>query len=188
MPTYPDLNELQTDRNLPDYFWTAETKMLCLREALRNSLENAYAHHIQRLMVIGNFTLLNGISPKQVNDWYLSVYADALGLDVCVRQSGNQNARGTLSKKGDPEVRRLLHNAAMAASRSATWKPFYQACIARGFSCTQALVALARKIARVAFSLMKTGTQYQPGGLCSWRSSPPTFPKPTFGAHQYLPW
>lgn len=88
-----------------------------------------------------------------------------LGLDVCVRQSGNQNARGTLSKKGDPEVRRLLHNAAMAASRSATWKPFYQACIARGFSCTQALVALARKIARVAFSLMKTGTQYQPGGL-----------------------
>lgn len=51
--------------------------MLCLREALRNSLENAYAHHIQRLMVIGNFTLLNGISPKQVNDWYLSVYADA---------------------------------------------------------------------------------------------------------------
>ena len=77
MPTYPDLNELQADRNLPDYFWTAETKMLCLREALRNSLENAYAHHIQRLMVIGNFTLLNGISPKQVNDWYLSVYADA---------------------------------------------------------------------------------------------------------------
>jgi transposase len=87
-----------------------------------------------------------------------------LGLDVCVRQSGTQNARGTLSKKGDPEVRRLLHNAAMAASRSATWKPFYQACIARGFSCTQALVALARKIARVAFSLMKTSTQYQPGG------------------------
>nr|WP_236952596.1 transposase [Methyloversatilis sp. RAC08] len=82
-----------------------------------------------------------------------------------MRQSGNQHARGTLSKKGDPELRRLLHNAAMAASRSDTWKPTYQAFIARGFSRTQALVALARKIARVAFSLMKTGTQYQPGGL-----------------------
>lgn len=77
MPSYSELNELQADRELPAYFWTANTKMECMRECLRNSLENAYAHHIQRLMVIGNFTLLNGISPKQVNDWYLSVYADA---------------------------------------------------------------------------------------------------------------
>ena len=85
-----------------------------------------------------------------------------LGLDICTRESGTKRGRGTLSKKGDPEARRLLHNAAMAASRSATWKPLYQAYIARGFSCTQALVALARKIARVAFALMKSRSQYQP--------------------------
>ena len=77
MPNYRDLNKLNAERDLPSYFWTAETKMQCMHECLRNSLENAYAHHIQRLMVIGNFTLLNGISPNQVNEWYLSIYADA---------------------------------------------------------------------------------------------------------------
>lgn len=85
-----------------------------------------------------------------------------LGLDVRIRDSGKKKGRRCLTKKGDPELRRLLHNAAMAAGRSATWKPTYQAFIDRGFSRTQALVALARKIARVAFALMKSASEYQP--------------------------
>lgn len=85
-----------------------------------------------------------------------------LGLDVTVRQSGTQRGRGALSKKGDAEMRRLLYNAAMAASRSSTWQPFYQRLLQRGFSRTQALVALARKLARIAFSLMKNASEYLP--------------------------
>jgi transposase len=85
-----------------------------------------------------------------------------LGLDIRVRESGTSRGRGKLTKKGDPETRRLLHNAAMSAARSSTWKPFYQAHLARGFTKTQALVILARKLARVAFSIMKNGSTYQP--------------------------
>ncbi len=85
-----------------------------------------------------------------------------LGMDVSVRDSGKKTGRRALSKKGDSEMRRLLYNAAMAASRSTTWQPFYQRMLQRGFSRTQALVALARKLARVAFSLMKNAADYVP--------------------------
>ena len=53
------------------------TKMNCIKESVENTTQNAYAHHIQRLMVLGNFALISGIQPKDVNDWFLSVYADA---------------------------------------------------------------------------------------------------------------
>jgi transposase len=85
-----------------------------------------------------------------------------LGMDVSVRDSGKKTGRRALSKKGDSEMRRLLYNAAMAASRSTAWQPFYQRMLQRGFSRTQALVALARKLARVAFSLMKNAADYVP--------------------------
>lgn len=85
-----------------------------------------------------------------------------LGLDVRVRDSGRSRGRRKLTKQGDPELRRLLHNAAMAASRSAIWKPFYQRHLDRGLTRTQALVALARKLARVAFALIRQKTDYQP--------------------------
>ena len=65
-----------------------------------------------------------------------------------------------MSKKGDSEVRRLLHNAAMSACRVGKWKETYERYLARGLERTQALVILARKIARVAFSLLKTGRDY----------------------------
>lgn len=83
-----------------------------------------------------------------------------LGMDLQVEDSGKKNAPRYLTKKGDPEVRRLAYNAAMAASRSSKWKPFYESCLARGFSKTQALVALARKLCRVAFALMKNQSEY----------------------------
>lgn len=78
MPGYRDLNYFDHQRKLPDFFWTGETKMACVSHAVSQSLDHAYAHHIQRLMVTGNFALLAGIDPDQVDDWYLGIYIDAL--------------------------------------------------------------------------------------------------------------
>ncbi len=80
MPAYADSNFLQATRPLPDFFWTAETDLNCLRETIESTRRNAYAHHIQRLMVTGNFALLAGLAPAEVEEWYLAVYADAFEL------------------------------------------------------------------------------------------------------------
>lgn len=77
MPAYRQTNFLKANRPLPDFYWTAKTTMKCLRETLDATRSNAYAHHIQRLMITGNFALLAGISPARVEEWYLVVYADA---------------------------------------------------------------------------------------------------------------
>ena len=77
MPGYRDTNHFGADRALPDFYWTGETDMACLREAVLHSRDHAYSHHIQRLMVTGNFALLAGVDPDEVNDWYMIVYADA---------------------------------------------------------------------------------------------------------------
>lgn len=77
MPEFGKSNFFSATRPLPDFYWTGATDMQCLREAIRTTRQNAYAHHIQRLMVTGNFALLAGINPAQVDDWYLSVYIDA---------------------------------------------------------------------------------------------------------------
>ncbi len=76
-PGLAEANELEATRALPDFFWTGETDMRCLSDCVRSTKENAHAHHIQRLMVLGNFCLLAGINPRDVQDWYLAVYADA---------------------------------------------------------------------------------------------------------------
>lgn len=77
MPEYAARNGLDAGRPLPDFYWTGETDMHCLAEAIGQTKRFAYAHHIQRLMVTGNFALLAGIDPAAVNEWYLIVYADA---------------------------------------------------------------------------------------------------------------
>lgn len=77
MPDYKSLNVLNAARPLPEFFWTGETDMFCLSQSIGQTRQYAYAHHIQRLMVIGNFALLAGLSPEQVNEWFLIVYADA---------------------------------------------------------------------------------------------------------------
>lgn len=77
MPGYADLNFFEADRDLPEFFWTGNTKMLCMAQAVDATRKYAYAHHIQRLMVLGNFALLAGLAPAQVNAWFLIVYADA---------------------------------------------------------------------------------------------------------------
>ena len=78
MPDYQTLNSLEAKNALPDYFWTGNTNMRCMEKAIKNSLDHSYAHHIQRLMVTGNFCLLTGIAPDEVDAWYLGIYIDAL--------------------------------------------------------------------------------------------------------------
>jgi deoxyribodipyrimidine photolyase-related protein len=78
MPEFAELNFFGHDRKLPKWFWTGKTKMHCLSQAIGQSLDLAYAHHIQRLMVTGNFTLLAGIHPDEVDQWYLGIYIDAI--------------------------------------------------------------------------------------------------------------
>lgn len=77
MPDYLNQNFLVAERNLPDFYWTADTRMNCLHQCVLETKRNAYAHHIQRLMVVGNFGLLAGVSPKELHEWFLIVYADA---------------------------------------------------------------------------------------------------------------
>jgi deoxyribodipyrimidine photolyase-related protein len=77
MPNYKALNALEADRPLPDFYWTGDTDMACLADAIATTKTHAYAHHIQRLMITGNFALLTGIAPEALNEWYMVVYADA---------------------------------------------------------------------------------------------------------------
>ena len=77
MPEYRDTNALRAERPLPAFYWTADTEMNCLRQAILDTKHQAYAHHINRLMITGNFALLAGIRPAEIEEWYLVVYADA---------------------------------------------------------------------------------------------------------------
>jgi len=77
MPEYATRNALHATRKLPDFYWSGETRMRCLREAIGSTAQFAYSHHIQRLMVTGNFALLAGVAPQEIERWYLAVYADA---------------------------------------------------------------------------------------------------------------
>jgi len=77
MPGYDQLNGLDHHRPLPSWFWTGQTRMNCLRHSIGQSLKTAHAHHIQRLMVIGNFSLLTGLDPQELHRWYLGIYIDA---------------------------------------------------------------------------------------------------------------
>lgn len=77
MPDYMKENALSATRDLPDFYWTAETDMMCLSQAIGQTRDYAYAHHIQRLMITGNFALLIGVDPVQIHEWYLAVYVDA---------------------------------------------------------------------------------------------------------------
>lgn len=78
MPEFSTENKLNNQKALPDFYWTGNTKMNCLKHAINNSLGNAYAHHIQRLMITGNFALLIGVNPDEVDAWYLGIYIDAI--------------------------------------------------------------------------------------------------------------
>ncbi|MDJ0624874.1 MAG: cryptochrome/photolyase family protein [Candidatus Caenarcaniphilales bacterium] len=78
MPKYKELNFFENKNKLPSFFWSGETNLNCLKNSIGQTINDAYAHHIQRLMVIGNFCLLADINPQEVCEWYLIVYVDAL--------------------------------------------------------------------------------------------------------------
>ena len=78
MPHYAQRNALDAREDLPAWFWTGDTDMACLRDALEQTLTHGYANHIQRLMVIGLYALMLGVQPRQVHAWYLAVYVDAV--------------------------------------------------------------------------------------------------------------
>lgn len=77
-PEYAQSNALDTHADLPEFYWTGETDMRCMRGAIGSVLKLGYGHHIERLMLTGNFALLAGIEPRQVNDWYRGMYVDAV--------------------------------------------------------------------------------------------------------------
>jgi len=77
MPEYASMNYLNSSRSLPAFYWGKPTHMFCIKECVRHTKDHAYSHHIQRLMVTGNFALLAGINPVEVCEWYLAVYSDA---------------------------------------------------------------------------------------------------------------
>jgi deoxyribodipyrimidine photolyase-related protein len=78
MPGYAEKNELAAHHPLPGFYWTAQTEMHCLRTVIEQTLDYGYAHHIQRLMVTGLFALMFGVQPRQVHEWYLAAYVDAV--------------------------------------------------------------------------------------------------------------
>jgi transposase len=86
-----------------------------------------------------------------------------IGMDVRVRDSGKFRGRRKLTKKGDPEIRRLLYNAAMSGCKDSHWKPYYQSLRDRGFSGTAALMILARKMVRVCYALLEKQVSFDPG-------------------------
>lgn len=78
MPDYPKKNELQHEAKLPEFFWSGNTHMRCVNKSVEQTIEYGYAHHIQRLMVLGNIANLLGVNPYLVHEWFLSVYVDAI--------------------------------------------------------------------------------------------------------------
>jgi deoxyribodipyrimidine photolyase-related protein len=78
MPDYIHRNALEAHEPLPDWYWTGDTPMSCLQDAIGTTLENGYAHHIQRLMITGLYALLLGVEPRELHEWYLAVYVDAV--------------------------------------------------------------------------------------------------------------
>lgn len=77
MPEYATLNFFEHKNTLPKWFWTGDTKMHCMKQAITQSISYSYAHHIQRLMITGNFALLAGVHPDEIDLWYLGIYIDA---------------------------------------------------------------------------------------------------------------
>ena len=134
-----------------------------IRQVLQNRQWYREARRIQAVEGIGEITAAALIMTFQRGPFDNSdAFIAFVGMDVRTRQSGAYSGKEKLSKKGAAELRRLLYMAAMTARRSPVWAGFYQRCLARGLKPTQALVALARKLARVAFALLKNGTEYRP--------------------------
>lgn len=78
MPNYRESNFFEASEPLPNFFWTGETEMACMKSCLGQVLDTGYGHHIQRLMVVGLYSLLRGVNPEEINNWFLASYVDAV--------------------------------------------------------------------------------------------------------------
>ncbi|WP_055006421.1 IS110 family transposase, partial [Pseudomonas syringae group genomosp. 7] len=136
-----------------------------LKDALREAGLLEQVARCQAVEGIGFLTATALVMAYSRGDFNSSdSYIAFLGMDLRVTDSGQKNGRRSLTKRGCSEIRRLLHNAAMSASRTSAWKEFYNHHRSRGKATTEVLVMLARKLARVAFALMKNQSEYQPRG------------------------
>ena len=93
MPGYLERNALDAQQDLPGWYWTGDTDMACLRDAITQTLEHGYAHHIQRLMVTGLFALLLGVAPRQVHAWYLGRLCRCRGVGGAAQHAGHEPVR-----------------------------------------------------------------------------------------------
>jgi len=134
-----------------------------LREEVKDAGLNDQLRRVQQLPGIGFLTAVGLVMSFMRGEFANSdAFVAYLGMDVTVVQSGKWSGRGRLSKRGDSEVRRLLYNASMSGSRTATWKAFHAYHLGRGKKTTQAFVILARRLARLAFGLMRHQQDWKP--------------------------
>ena len=134
-----------------------------LRAVIKKAGLSDQMRRVQRLPGVGFLTAAGLVMSFMRGEFKNSdAFVAYLGMDVTVSQSGKWAGRGKLSKRGDSEVRRLLYNASMSGSRTATWKQYYAHHQARGKKTTQALVILARRLARLAFGLMRHQADWKP--------------------------
>lgn len=134
-----------------------------LRETIKEAGFQDHLRRVQQLPGVGLLTAAGLVMSFMRGEFSNSdAFIAYLGMDVTVAQSGRWAGRGKLSKRGDSEVRRLLHNAAMSGVRTDTWKQFYAYHLGRGKKTTQALVILARRLARLAFGLMRHQVDWSP--------------------------
>lgn len=138
-----------------------------IQEVLRQTDWLGHARRCQAIEGIGPIT-----AAALVMAYHRGIFRNSdafiafLGMDVRVRDSGKKRGKRCLTKQGDPELRRLLFLAAMQAKRQPNWQHFYQRYLDRGLTAIQALNILARKLARVAFALLRNETDYVPGKAC----------------------
>lgn len=78
MPRYAELNFFEHQQPLPSFFWDGQTEMVCVRESMNHVLKHGYAHHIHRLMVLGNLSQTFGAHPYQFHQWHMAMYLDAI--------------------------------------------------------------------------------------------------------------
>lgn len=138
-----------------------------LQQAVRDAGWHDEVRRCQAIEGIGPLTAIALVTAFHRGSFQSSdAFVAFLGLDVRVRDSGKQRGQRKLTKQGDPELRRLLYNAAMAARRQPHWARCYQRYLERGLKPIQVLVVLERKLARIAFALLKQQTEYQTRSAC----------------------
>lgn len=163
------LNELKSSLNAVikrlDHLDTLIQKRI--RQALRQARWHGDARRCQDIEGVGPITAAALVMAYHRGAFRNSdAFIAFLGLDVRVRDSGKKRGKRCLTKQGDPELRRLLYLAAMQAKRQPAWQAFYQRQLDRGLSRIQALTILGRKLARVAFAILRNQTDYVPQRPC----------------------